>query len=512
MTSSKNQKNRENGNETNIDLKECEIKLKKVYNISEKEPLYIIKIDIDEKGMHIPKIEYEVFYPFVNNTLTQLNLSICKDISIDLLIPVPLIDDLDKHNKSSDYYNNICSRTTSKSGTDITLKDRRDEFVENNMTLCEEDCNLVDYNFTNQKAKCSCLVKIEIPIINEIKFNKTRLYNSFTDIQNFSNILIIKCYEIVFKLKNLKSNIGFLFFEGIILLYVISLIIFVSKGYFSLIKNFYEIIQAKDIEFKSNNKNQIKKKKENTIKNSINNNIKTLGKRKNIKLRNKVLKNGKKKYKKFPPKKLRQINFKSEIKNNKNSNNNQKTNVLSLKKAKNKKLIHNTSSSINQRILNNNYLCDYNNNMITNTFNSKRNLNYNKILEKNDQELNSLNYKEAITDDKRTYVQYYLSLLRANHLLIFSFYKNDRDYNSRIIKIFLFFFFFCVHFTVNALFFNDSTMHKIYIDEGSFNFIYQIPQIILSALISGVINFIIKYLANDVIKDELKLITVSLIK
>ena len=126
--------------------------------------------------------------------------------------------------------------------------------------------------------------------------------------------------------------------------------------------------------------------------------------------------------------------------------------------------------------------------MITNSFNSKRNLNYNKILEKNDQELNSLKYKEAITNDKRTYVQYYLSLLRASHLLIFSFYQNDRDYNSRIIKIFLFFFFFCVHFTVNALFFNDSTMHKIYIDEGSFNFIYQIPQIIYSALISGVIK------------------------
>ena len=96
---------------------------------------------------------------------------------------------IDISNKSSDYYNNVCSKTTSKSGTDITLKDRRNEFVENNMTLCEEDCNLVDYNYTNQKAKCSCLVKISIPIINEIKFNKTRLYNSFTDVKNIANIL-----------------------------------------------------------------------------------------------------------------------------------------------------------------------------------------------------------------------------------------------------------------------------------------------------------------------------------
>ena len=38
-------------------------------------------------------------------------------------------------------------------------------------------------------------------------------------------------------------------------------------------------------------------------------------------------------------------------------------------------------------------------------------------------------------------------------------------------------------------------MHKIYIDEGSYNFIYQIPQILYSSLISGVIKSLIKYLS-----------------
>ena len=104
-------------------------------------------------------------------------------------------------------------------------------------------------------------------------------------------------------------------------------------------------------------------------------------------------------------------------------------------------------------------------------------------------------YEEAIVRDNRTFLQYYLSLLRLNHLLIFSFYKNNKDYNSQIIKIFLFFLFFSVHFTINTLFFNDKTMNKILLDEGDFNFIYQIPQIIYSLLISSVINFLIKYLS-----------------
>ena len=38
-------------------------------------------------------------------------------------------------------------------------------------------------------------------------------------------------------------------------------------------------------------------------------------------------------------------------------------------------------------------------------------------------------------------------------------------------------------------------MHKIYEDEGSFNFIYQLPQILYSSLISMVLNTLIKSLA-----------------
>ena len=96
-------------------------------------------------------------------------------------------------------------------------------------------------------------------------------------------------------------------------------------------------------------------------------------------------------------------------------------------------------------------------------------------------------------------------MLKRNHPVIFSF-GCDNDYNSRIIKIFLFFFSLCVDLAVNALFFTDDTMHKIYEDKGQFNLIYQLPQIIYSALISGFINSLIRNLAlsQDIIV-ELKL-------
>ena len=46
-----------------------------------------------------------------------------------------------------------------------------------------------------------------------------------------------------------------------------------------------------------------------------------------------------------------------------------------------------------------------------------------------------------------------------------------KDYNSMIIKIFLFSFSFGLYYSINALFFTDETMHKIYVDHGIYNII-----------------------------------------
>ena len=119
---------------------------------------------------------------------------------------------------------------------------------------------------------------------------------------------------------------------------------------------------------------------------------------------------------------------------------------------------------------------------------------YKKLLNYNQNELNSLSYNEAIKSDKRNFYQYYCSLLRVKHLLIFAFYPVN-DYNIRIIKVDLFLISVSMDYTINALFFNDSTMHQIYEDGGKYNFLYQIPQIIYSSLISFFLYSILESLA-----------------
>ena len=105
------------------------------------------------------------------------------------------------------------------------------------------------------------------------------------------------------------------------------------------------------------------------------------------------------------------------------------------------------------------------NKVLNSQLKSKYKIAENKIT--NDNEINLLGYEEARHKDKRTYCQYYFSLLRTKHILIFSFFQFG-DYNSQAIKIYIFFFTFSINYVVSSMFYSDDTMHKINVDKGSF--------------------------------------------
>ena len=116
-----------------------------------------------------------------------------------------------------------------------------------------------------------------------------------------------------------------------------------------------------------------------------------------------------------------------------------------------------------------------------------------EIIAYNEKELNELKFKSALKWDNRNFIQIYYSFLKVDHIIIKIL--NTNDYNSRIIKIYLCFYNFSLSYTVNALFFNDDTIHQILEDEGKFNFIYQLPQIIYSSIVSYFFGMILDFLA-----------------
>ena len=147
-----------------------------------------MKIDIEQKGMKIPIVEYELYHTVNGENLQKSDIAECQDV--DISIPVKLDKELIRHNASNEYYNNKCLETTSESGTDICLKDRQNDFIEQNLTLCEEDCKLIDYNYTTNRAKCNCHIKIKLPIIDQVKIDKNKLLKSFIMLNDILLILI----------------------------------------------------------------------------------------------------------------------------------------------------------------------------------------------------------------------------------------------------------------------------------------------------------------------------------
>ena len=87
----------------------------------------MLKIDTNQEVKNYPLIEYEVFYPINEGQIEILNLSFCENVDVELIIPIIINDTIDKYNPKSNYYNDICSKATSESKTDITLNDRRNK-------------------------------------------------------------------------------------------------------------------------------------------------------------------------------------------------------------------------------------------------------------------------------------------------------------------------------------------------------------------------------------------------
>ena len=474
-----------------IYLDECEKSLRESDYIHENESLFIFKIDVYIEDYIFPVVEYMIFN---YETGEKINLDICKGLKAELSLPIIIKEDnLDKYDSSSGYYNDICYTYKSLNGVDVCLKDRKNEYIENKLALCEVDCTLKEIDIINQKSLCNCNIKYNFFKISEIVIDKYRLYNNFDNLDNIANIKVMKCYHILFTKEGLLFNIGFFIIIPIIILRLIIIIIFYKRDFPKIKLLIIEIVKMKKYlnnkEIHENPESKIEIKKNNDFKKEIlkENPNKTNLKRRSIKNKKKIIENEEsyEKIKNDIKGKIESLSFPPIRKNNRNKN--PSNNILKM-----------SGNDLSDKSLKKFERSSFEINPVINQKENKADLNLNmNILKYNNLELNICNYEEALKFDKRSYTEYYISLLLTNHLLLFPFLKND--YNSFIIKLDFFFFSFVLHYTVNAFFFNDDTMHKIYEDGGSFNFSYQIPQIIYSSLIS---IFVIKILKELLLSEK----------
>ena len=477
ITTTDNQNNNEYNNISNIQLGKCEDELKRIYNISKNESLIILKIDYFMPDLLIPIIGYEVFHP---ENKSKLDLSYCKDFLINYNIPVSIDENnVDKYDPNSDYYNDECSSYTSEDGTDITLNDRKVEYNENNLSLCENNCTFTEYDSDTKKSICKCEIKSKIYSISEIIENKDSVSNDFKveeSSNKTSNVGVMKCYSTLFSKYGLLKNMGNYILLFFVLMFAISGILFYKVGYVMLCNDIQEILQSKGINIIGDDELNIygksKKKKS----------------KKSKKKKKKSLKKNKKK-------KVELSDGENPPKRKLNSNKIRIDSNLTSKEFNNQK----TSSKINLKY---NKITSFNEKKPKKFKLKSKKKNKNKkstILQKsligklsfNIYELNTFPYKKALLYDKRTYYEYYISLIKTKHPLIFSFVP-IKDFNTMIIKLDMFIISFSIYYTMNTLFFTESTIHKIYEDKGEYNFGYHFPKSLLSFFISHIIIIPIK--------------------
>ena len=446
-----------------IDFGGCEEILRSHYGL-ENSSILLYKIDIPISGYSTMIVEYELYN--TNNYSNILNLDYCNKSSINIHIPVIINEnEAIKYDPSGEFYNDICSPYTNENGADVILLDRKNEFINNNLTLCDEDCQFKEYDSINKKAICKCKIKNVMDVISNVKkIDSEKFFKDWINIENIINISVLKCIKLFKTKTEFLKNIGNFLLLSVILLFIASANYFYFKGFSKLTSEINQL--QKDVKFDLKRQSA----KQLSVFQTNKNDILVIPKNKKKK-RNTAFKRKSKKS---------TININNENKNSKNL-------------TKNLIICQNSTNNIINK--------ENNLNVVTSKQENK------KGTKLNDYELNSLTYKDALELDKRTCLEYYWSLIKTKQLLIFTFYFT-KDYNSYIIKIELFLFSISLYLTISALFFTDNTIHKIYEDKGIFNFLYNIPQILYSTIISAVINAIVKALSLT----ESKILEIKMIK
>ena len=291
-------------------------------------------------------------------------------------------------------------------------------------------------------------------------------------------MITMKCTKALFSKDGLINNISSYILFIFIFIFLLSILLYIKCGNHLLEEDMKKIIDSK----KNTNKTQTRNKKMGSS------NIKGNNKNKNLNINNEMID--------FPPKKekSKSINLINNINNinfNKDNNNNipkykfnKKDKKISLSFKKKLKKKKGKKMEIKKKV----------NDIKKTKILTKNIVNKEKVkLSFNDFELNTFKYSDAIAFDKRTCFEYYISLLKTKHPIIFAFCP-IKDYNLIIIKLCIFCLSFSLYYSVNYFFFDDNMIHKIYEDGGKYDIIYFLPKISIAFAASHFLSIIIKFI------------------
>ena len=530
VTNTNNENNNLNseGDLSVINLGECENTLRTIYHIDDDLSIIILKyLNPETNGKNFI---YELYHPTNHE---KLNLSYCQNVTYDLHIPIDLDSSVikaysnakeqgyDLFNSEDSFYKKICTRYTSESGTDVILDDRMSFYYNKvaNYTACPINCKYISYSVETKYLKCECGINdadISTFDLNHIIDKNT--YKSFYSTLKYSNYKVMRCYNLVFDFKIFCHNAGSILTLILFIIYIIFIILYFLKDISPLKISISKLLFEKSNIYESNEIQIINNEKKDKIKKNMSNknliiDEETKNRLKYPPKKNKKIKvekensiksksndkfgflnqNKDRKKEKISPNNLIKKNIrKNDKKTTKDAKNFDKNNLeifkVKTKKDKNEKSIISDDNQTNKRL---------NEKISTNNLEMKDKTLENKSPNFEDYdnfELNNLDYIPACEIDKRSFCRTYCSVLLREHIVLMTFVACN-DYNLFYVKVDRFIIQFCTNMAMNGLFFSDESMHNLYVNNGEYDFVQQIPQIAYTLIIGHVLEVILCYLS-----------------
>ena len=431
--------NYENLGISKIDLGDCYQELIDYYGIT-KDLIYLqLEFESNQKDFN-----YLLYCPQTNTTL---NLSLCNDQTITVTKNLNLnqseIDLLIEAKEQGYNLLDIDDEFYTNLCTKYTSVNGTDVILSDRINDLYNFDALLNYescdfdSFNTTDNTINCETTINTDFLNTNSSSVTK--ENVTSDSSSSSLLTMKCSEVFLSSQGLSSNFGSYWYLVCLFCILILMIYYLFQGTKSINYKLYNIITLRNFD-------------ENIVENNIN--------------------------------KIKKNNPNSESERAKINNNNMKISKFKSVKSKD-------NSSNTNNLINSNDLIKEKKISTENTIN---------ISELTDKEINELNYDTALKYDKRTYCQYYWSLLCSKQFFLF---MCSRDDNIPQVKIILFLYALCLCLTANELFFVGQTLSQIYLDGGTFNFVFQFPFIIYSTIIFSLVILGLKKLTlseNQIVK------------
>ena len=156
--------------------------------------------------------------------MKKLNLSVCNKNNIIIKLPSELIEEsmIYLYEPNNEYYIDGCSASKTDFKFDLILLDRQNYFLENNLSLCEKDCVLKEYDTETKKSVCSC------------------------DLRENLSSNVVKCASTLFSKNGIKKNIAFYIYLLLTIFLIICCVQFIRIGYGHLRSSINNILASKE--------------------------------------------------------------------------------------------------------------------------------------------------------------------------------------------------------------------------------------------------------------------------